>query len=63
MLTSIQRNFRGFNYKKDYASVEEFWKDMKEDENDNSEICWAKLINGESGDIVAEHKRGMIIGE
>lgn len=51
--TSIQHNFRGFNYQIDYASKEGFNEDMKK----SHEICWAHLFT-KDGDMVATYKRG-----
>lgn len=64
MYISLERNFRGFNYTRDWNRVESFWKGMKANiEKDNDEICWAKLFNKETGDEVALYRRGQIIEE
>ena len=60
--TSIQRNFRGFNYKRDYQTKELFNDDMKQDHEGNSEIEWAHLFD-KYGDKVAEYKRGCTMAQ
>ena len=62
MFTSLQKHYRGFSYQKDYNSLESFNNDMKREHEGNDEICWAHLFN-ESGDRVAEYKRGYTMAQ
>ena len=60
--TSIQHNFRGFNYQVDYASKESFNEEMKKEHEGNDDICWAHLFS-KDGDMVATYKRGYTMAE
>ena len=59
--TSIQRNYRGFNYQVDYNSVDDFLKEMKKEESGNRDICWAKCFDSKTGNQVAEYHRGDLL--
>lgn len=58
MYPSLQRHYRGFVFMKKYQDRREFNEDMKS-YGKGSEICWAVLYS-ESGDKVAEFKRGYL---
>jgi hypothetical protein len=60
--TSIQSNFRGFNYQKDYGSKERFNEDMKKEHEGRDEICWAHLFT-KGGEMVATYRRGYTMAE
>lgn len=57
ILTSLQRDYRGFTFQKNYLTKEKFNDDMVTDRNKKSEICWALLFT-DDGEKVAEYKRG-----
>lgn len=60
--TSIQRNFRGFNYQIDYASKKSFNEEMKREHEGLDGICWAHLFT-KDGEMVATYKRGYTMAE
>jgi len=58
---SVEKNMRGFIYKREWARDIGFWRAMKFNiEKENDEIEWALLID-DMGVVQAKYRRGTII--
>jgi len=59
---SIERNFRGFTYTREFNTEAGFTRAMVfQRDNENDEVEWAKLINMETGANTTEYSRGMTL--
>lgn len=58
MFTSIQHNFRGFSYNRDYENKDLFKEEIEAELEATSEISWAHLFS-EDGKMVASYRRGL----
>ena len=56
---SIERNFRGFTYTRQYNTEYDFKKTMIfQRDNEGNEVEWSKLFDTETGEKVTEYYRG-----
>lgn len=55
--TSLQRSFRGFNFHRDYATMDHFIQDMKLEEDSDGQIDWAVLYTIKGVETL-EYRRG-----
>ena len=57
--TSLFRNFRGFNYQRDFTDEAGFNLDIADDIAGRQEICWAYLFRADTGRPILKYRRGM----
>ena len=61
--TAISRNFRGFNYQTDYASVDDWKKEMMREAKGADETEWSILIHVHNAEPIIRYNRGVLFAE